>query len=64
MPQSSWVADVQVRKTEIRVDNDVDDVITAPALAELSRSWCEHDTLGLGERALYNHLDSLSRCGA
>ena len=41
------VADVQVRKADIRVDNDVDDVTTAPVLTELSRSWCEHDTLAV-----------------
>ena len=35
------VADVQVRKS------DVDDVTTAPALTELSRPWCEHDTFAL-----------------
>ena len=35
-------ADVQVRKSAIRVDADVDDVTTAPALTE-----CEHDTLAL-----------------
>ena len=28
------VADVQVRKADIRVDNDVDDVTTAPVLTE------------------------------
>ena len=39
------VADVQVRKSDVRVDADVDDVTTAPALTELSRSWCEQDTL-------------------
>ena len=40
-------ADVQVQKSDIRVDADVDDVTTAPALTELSRSWSEHDTLAL-----------------
>ena len=38
------VADAQVRKSGIRVDVDVDDVITAPAPIELSLSCCEHDT--------------------
>ena len=41
------VADVQVRESDIQVDNDVDDVTTAPDLTKLSRSWCEHDTLAL-----------------
>ena len=41
------VADVQVGKSDVRIDTDVDDVITAPDLTELSRSWCEHDTLAL-----------------
>ena len=41
------VADLQVRKSDARIDTDVDDDITAPALTELSRSWCEHDTLAL-----------------
>ena len=41
------VAVVKVRKPDIRVDNDVGDVTTAPALTKLSRSWCEHDTLAL-----------------
>ena len=33
------VADVQVRKPDIRVDNDVGGVTTAPVLTELSRSF-------------------------
>ena len=41
------VADVQVRKSDIRVDNDVDDDTTAPDFTKLSRSWCEYDTLAL-----------------
>ena len=41
------VADVQFRKPDIRVDNDVGDVTTAPVLTELSRSWCEHETISL-----------------
>ena len=44
------VADVQVPKPDIRVDNDV--ATTAPVLTDLSRSWCEHDTLAL-ERGNY-----------
>ena len=40
-------AGVQVRKSDLRVVADVDDVITAPDLTKLSRSWCEHDTLAL-----------------
>ena len=39
------VADVQVQKPDIRVEDDVGDVTTAPVLTELSRSSCEHDTL-------------------
>ena len=46
------VADVQVQKPDIRVDNDVGDVTTAPVHTELSRSWCEHDTIVL-ERVNY-----------
>ena len=41
------VADPQVRKSDFRVVADVDDVTTAPDLTELSRSWCELDTLAL-----------------
>ena len=32
---------------DIRVDSDVGDVTTAPVLTELSRSWCEHETISL-----------------
>ena len=49
------VADVQVRKSDIRVDSDVDDVITAPVLTELSCSWCEHDALAL-ESVYHTHI--------
>ena len=56
------VADVQVRKSDFQIVADVEDVITAPDLTKLSRSWCAHDTLG--ERLQYNHLESLSCCGA
>ena len=41
------VDDVQVRKSDIRVDVDVGDVTTAPAITESSRSWCEHDNFAL-----------------
>ena len=37
------VADVQVRKPDIQVDNDVGDVTTLPVFTELSPSWCECD---------------------
>ena len=40
-------ADVQVPKSDVRVVAGVDDGTTAPAITELSRSWCEHDTLAL-----------------
>ena len=39
------VAGVQVRKLDFRIVADVDDVITAPDLTKLSRSWCRNDTL-------------------
>ena len=53
------VADVQVRKLDIRLVANVDDVTTAPGLTELSRPWCDHETLAL-ERSLHNHLQSRS----